>query len=136
MARLTLVTVQFDMGEVETVIFSDANHNEKLTLTTLVETRGKYTSLKNDEMVVNLAMGNLLLKDLRNINTTHMPVYLVQKQLEGEDEEQINEKLFNLTYSSFPADDSHCEKQIISLKIKSVRAILILDLCVLRGNFQ
>ena len=47
-----MMMVQFGMGEVEMVIFSDANHNEKLTLTTHVETRGKYTSLKNDEMVV------------------------------------------------------------------------------------
>ena len=122
-----LMTVDFEMGEIEIVLFSDSNHNDQLTLTSMVETRGKYTSLKNEEMVVKLSMGNLLLKDLRNINTTHMPVYLVQKQLtEGE---ILDERLFTLTYSSFPKDESHCAKQIISIKIKSVRAILILDLC-------
>ena len=123
-----LMTVDFEMQEVKTCIYSDPDHSSKLTLTRLESMTGQYASLKNEEMSVNFSIGNLLLKDLRNINTTHMPVYLVQKQV-TEDESEEN-PLIKITYTSFPREESQCQKQIVSIKIKDIRAILILDLCV------
>ena len=123
-----LMTVDFEMEEVKTYIYSDPDHTSKLTLTRLESMKGQYASLKNEEMSVNFTIGNLLLKDLRNINTTHMPVHLVQKQVT--DDESDENPLIKITYTSFPQEESQCAKQIISIKIKDIRAILILDLCV------
>ena len=73
----------------------------------------------------------------------NIPVYLIQKQYDVDGnvmsphgsrraslESDNREPLISLTYSTFPKDNTRAEKQITSLKLMSVRVIVVLDLCV------
>jgi hypothetical protein len=129
-----LMTVHLNLPLVELEIFEDKKHKCTLCHTKMAGMKALYRSLNNREMTFNLNICDLQLKDLRknaNIAFVRIPtaesaqLYLIQKQAEGADEDN----LVYLTYNSFPVSDEKV-KQIVSLKITSLQIIFILDFCM------
>ena len=114
-----VMVVDIIVDALEIKLFTENDHQNELAKLCLKQMLGKYKVQQDDVMSYCMTVNDILVYDLRNISTNMTGCFL-QKQFS--DLTMLDAPVFELAYHGYPQP-----KQIISLKMRSMRMIFVLD---------